>query len=84
MLTQRDRTALYKQIEEVRRTRVENLRKAMAAARGWDALGRLLGMNPTFLKQMAGDHAQRAIGERLARKIEFDLGLPAGWLDQRH
>lgn len=84
MLTKRDRTALYKQIEEQRRLRAKNLRYAMEQAGDWEALGRLIGQNPVFLKQLAGDNPQRSIGERLARKIEFDMGVAAGWLDQAH
>ena len=84
MLTKRDHTALYKQLQELQRTRVANLRKAMQSAGDWEKLGRLVGQNPLFLAQLAGEHAQRAIGEKLARKLEFDLGVPAGWLDQRH
>jgi hypothetical protein len=84
MLTKRDRTALYKQIQETQRTRVANLRKAMQSAGGWEELGRFVGQNPTFLKQLAGENPQRAIGEHLARKLEFDLGVAAGWLDVRH
>jgi hypothetical protein len=84
MLTKRDRTAYYKQIEETQRTRIDNVRRAMRAAGGWEPLGRLTGQNPMFLRQMCGDYAQRAIGERLARKLEFDLGVPKGWLDIRH
>jgi hypothetical protein len=84
MLTQRDRNAYYKQIQEVQRTRAANLRKAMESAGGWEQLGRFVGLAPAFLRQMASANAQRAIGERLARKIECALGVPAGWLDIRH
>jgi hypothetical protein len=84
MLTKRDRTAHYKAIEDIQRTRVTNLRKAMESAGDWEKLGRFIGQNPVFLKQLASANAQRSIGEKLARKIEFDLGVPQGWLDQRH
>jgi hypothetical protein len=84
MLTKRDRTALYKQIQDLQRLRAKNLRLAMEHAGTWEGLGRLIGQNPTFLKQLASENPQRQIGERLARKIEFDLGVPSGWLDQKH
>jgi hypothetical protein len=84
MLTKRDRTALYKQIQETQRTRALNVRAAMHSAGGWEELGHLCGLSPAFLKQIASDNAQRSIGERLARKLEFDLGVPKGWLDSRH
>lgn len=84
MLTKRDHRALYKQLQETQRIRVENLRKAALSAGGWEQLGKFVALSPVFLRQTAGAHPQRAIGERLARKLEFDLGVPAGWLDQRH
>lgn len=35
----------------------------------------------SFLAQVLSGH--RALGERAARKLEADCGMPAGWLDQQ-
>jgi hypothetical protein len=84
MLTQRDRSALNKQIEDMYRQRALNLALAMEHAGGWAQLGRLCGQSADFLKQLASSRPQRRVGEHLARKIEFDLGVPKGWLDEKH
>jgi len=84
MLTKRDRTAMLKALETTRRTRAANLAIAAEKAGGWEALGKLCAQSPDFLKNLAGPQPQRDIGEKLARRIEFDLGVPQGWLDQRH
>lgn len=38
--------------------------------------------NASYLVQMAGPHPTRAIGEKVARRIEQALELPVGWMDQ--
>jgi hypothetical protein len=82
MLTKRDRTAYYKQLQETQRARVANLKAAMESAGGVEQLGKFVGQNPNFLIALISE--KRAIGEKLARKLEFDLGVPQGWLDTRH
>lgn len=42
---------------------------------------RLKHKNASFLVQMAGPNPTRPITEKTARKIEFALDLPIGWLD---
>ena len=84
MLTKRDRTAFHKRVEEIQRRRAANIRYAMAHAGGWDELGLVVGKSGAFLRQMAGDNPQRQIGERLARQLEVELGLPLGWMDEKH
>jgi len=84
MLTKRDRTAMYKGLQELRRIRIANVQAAARSAGGVAALAHLCGVSSAFLYQIAGEHPVRNIGEKLARKLEQDLGVPAGWLDSRH
>jgi hypothetical protein len=84
MRTKKEQTAMYKALEEIQRNRAANLNKAMLSAGSWEQLGKFVAMDPVFLKQICGPNAQRAIGEKLARKLEFRLGVPACWLDVRH
>lgn len=56
----------------------------MELAGGWEELGRFVGVNPNWLRQMAGDNPSRDISEKTARRLEFDFGQPPGWLDVKH
>jgi hypothetical protein len=84
MLTKKDRTAGYKAIQEVQRIRAENISHWRDKAGGWTALGKLTGMDPHRLMAVAGPNPTRQIGESMARTLESNWRLPAGWLDTRH
>jgi hypothetical protein len=84
MLTKRDRKAGYKAIQEVQRTRAQNIRYWRDRAGGWTQLGKLTGMDPHRLMAVAGPNPTRQIGEMLARDLETNWGLPKGWLDMSH
>ncbi|EKS1202955.1 helix-turn-helix domain-containing protein [Enterobacter bugandensis] len=43
-----------------------------------------VGTSPSTLSQILGEKAVRNLGDDLARKIELNLNLPHGWLDQLH
>lgn len=69
-------------IYEVRR---ENLRSLMGQWGGPTSLSRKLGhANGSYLAQLAGPRPSREISEKVAREVEAQLGLPAGWMDQPH
>jgi hypothetical protein len=84
MRTKRDHTAIYKQIQELQRTRIDNLRKAAESAGGWEKLAKFLGVSQPFLSQLCGPNPARAFSEKVARKFEESMGVPFGWLDTRH
>jgi hypothetical protein len=84
MLTKRDRTAMYKGLEEVQRLRIANVRFCQQTAGSWEELARWSGKSAQLLVNVAGPHPRRSIGESLARSLEFSLGLPALWFDQKH
>ena len=84
MRTPKEQKAMYKQIQESRRVRIENVKFLKDQLGSWAELGRALGKSPEFLIQIAGDNSRRSIGEALARNIEQSAGVPSGWLDIRH
>lgn len=65
--------------------RVARLREWLDEFEGSVArLCRHYGLEPgrrSFLAQVLSGH--RTLGERAARKLEADCGMPAGWLDQQ-
>jgi hypothetical protein len=68
-------------MEDVRRRRLENLRRIKGTLDSWAGLARLTGRSASFLVAIAGPHPSRSIGEKLARDLERVLKLPPGWLD---
>lgn len=84
MLTPADRSAKYKVIEKTRMLRVENMRKLVGVLGSWEALSRQTGKARANLIAMAGPNPRRAIGEAIAREIEYVLKLSPGWLDEVH
>lgn len=61
--------------------RQRNLRALIKDAGGPTPLAHRLGhAGPSYLSQLANAH--RPITEKAARKLESDLGLPEGWLDE--
>jgi hypothetical protein len=84
MLTKSDRRAARKALENTRRMRIANLRSLGALYDSAAAFARALGLEPTFLSQIAGPHPRRNIGEELARDLEARLKLPFGYLDAAH
>lgn len=84
MLTQRDRKAQYRQIENLRKLRVANLRILKDKAGSWLEFSRQTGHTESFLCHICGPNPRRDVGEKLARGIELALKLPSGWLDQKH
>jgi hypothetical protein len=84
MLTKQDRKNQYKGIEEVFKRRRDNLNSCMLLAGSWTELAKLTGESVSMLVQVAGGAPVRTMGEKFARKIEQRLGLPLGWLDNKH
>jgi hypothetical protein len=71
--------------DDVYTVRRDNLRRLIDQWGGPKALGVKLGYkNASFLVQMAGPHPTREITETTSRKVEQELDLPAGWMDQQH
>jgi hypothetical protein len=59
-----------------------NLRLLKAEWGGPKALAQKTGYSTaSFYTQMAGPHPTKEVSEKVARKIEAALGLPAGWMD---
>ncbi len=66
-------------------TRRENLRRLIAQWGGPTSLAAKLGhASGSYLAQLAGPHPTRDVSERVAREIEQQLEIPAGWMDHRH
>lgn len=84
MRTRRDQNAFYKQLEELQRTRIGNLRAAAASAGGLEKLAKFLGVSQPYLSQLCSPNPARMFSEKVARKFEARLGVPFGWFDQRH
>ena len=82
MRTKRDRAAANKALEAVQRARVKNLNFCKETAGSWEELARWTGKAPHFLLVLGGDHPKRAMGEKLARSIEQNLGVEPGWMDR--
>jgi hypothetical protein len=84
MLTQRERNAIHKSLQEVFRQRAANLGLLCDRAHGWAPLAKILGMNENLLTMMGGANPTRTVTEKQARRIETVAGLTNGWLDERH
>lgn len=70
---------------DVGKIRLANLRALIEQWEGAGNLARKLGYtNASTLAQMAGRNPSRPITEKMARKIEADLELPANWMDSTH
>jgi hypothetical protein len=70
---------------DVLKIRLANLRALIEQWEGTGNLARKLGYtNASTLAQMAGRNPNRPITEKMARKVEKDLDLPAGWMDAPH
>ncbi len=67
--------------KEIRR---KNLRALVDKADSGAAFAKQADIAPSLLSQILGQNPTRNIGDRLARKIEDRLTLPAGWLDSIH
>lgn len=75
----------HKDLDDVYEVRRDNLRRLIDQWGGPKALGVKLGYkNASFLVQMAGPNPSREITESTSRKVEQELDLPAGWMDQYH
>ena len=71
-----------KQIEHLHDIRRANMRQLISTWGGSTSLALRLGhSNGSYLAQIAGPRPVRTIGEKAARGIEQQLGLPEGWLD---
>ena len=46
------------------------------------ALGEALSLSPAMLSQILSENPKRTIGDRMARRIEEQAGLPVGWMDE--
>ena len=70
-------------VYEVRMVNLRHLRDGLPGdERGKQrGMAEKLGMSESQLSQLIGKSPSKPIGDRLARKIEKKLGLPAGFLD---
>jgi hypothetical protein len=84
VLTKKDRQAIYQGLEQVRRLRIENVRRLMAQFDRQTDFAKAIAQSEAFVSQIAGENPSRNIGEALARDIERCIGLPQGWLDEQH
>lgn len=64
-------------IQDIRR---ENLTRLVEQYGSQRKLSDATGLAPTYIHQMLS--SIRGIGEKTARKIEINTGLPDGWLDK--
>lgn len=62
--------------------RRHNLRALAAERGGATALGTAIGLTKGRMSQLIGSKPTGDIGEKVARRVEDQLGLPSGWLDQ--
>ncbi len=60
-----------------------NLRSLAAQHGGASALASEVGLTKGRLSQLIGSKPVGEVGERIARRIEAQLGLPSGWLDRQ-
>ena len=67
-------------IYDIRRA---NLERALERAGGTLAdFATKTAVSPIYLTQVLSDRTQRHMGDKVARRIESKLELPAGWFDQ--
>jgi SOS-response transcriptional repressor LexA len=68
-------------IEDIRRA---NLRALIHEAGSQVKAAVLLGVEPSYISQIAGQNPTRNVGSTMARRIESSWGKPKGWLDESH
>jgi hypothetical protein len=66
---------------DIRDVRHQRLRGLLAEYGAQQALAERMAVGPAYVNQLYV--GKRKIGERTARKIEWSLGLPEGYLDGR-
>jgi len=73
-------------IKEIRRTNLRYQQRLAAAKLGMKKadFAEKVGTSASTISQILGEGAVRNLGDELARKIEMNLQLPRGWLDQIH
>jgi len=68
-------------IKTIRRMNVRLLEKEVGSL---TAVAKLAGTSQSYLSQCVGKGAFRAIGDELARRLEFGTKKPHGWMDVSH
>ena len=62
--------------------RERNLRRLLKeSGETADQFAKLVGTNPSYISQILSRKSTKTLGDRLARKIERALSLPAGWME---
>lgn len=84
MLTKRDRLEKYQALQDLRRIRIDNVRKLCGLYPSITAFAAAIAQDPSLYHAVAGENPRRSIGEALARDIERCLNLESGWLDRAH
>lgn len=74
----------YKGAMDIKEIRRENLRLLAKDKGGQARLAELLGMSLSYLGQIIGKNPVKGIGDAIARRVEKELELPHGWMDQAH
>lgn len=67
---------------DIKGIRRENLRRLRKKDENQREQADRLGISPAYLSQIMTGH--RDLGEKVAREIEVQIGLPPFWLDQPH
>lgn len=76
-----DKARIKLGLDGIQKVRKDNLRKFLKEYKNRTALANRLGFTKGFITNLIGINPRATIGEKLARKIEIRLGLPAGRLD---
>lgn len=76
--------SLYKGAMDIKEIRRENLRLLAKEKGGQARLAEMLGMSLSYLGQIIGKNPVKGIGDAIARRVEKELELPHGWMDQAH
>lgn len=66
-------------MKPVKVIRVERLEALIKEYGGVERVARLARQNASYLSQCRSGH--RGMGDRVARSIEENIGLPSGWMD---
>lgn len=72
--------------KDIRKANLEHLLEKHLATSGNTkaSFAEALGISAPQLSQLLGEKSVRNVGDKMARKIEFALGFPNGWLDSMH
>jgi hypothetical protein len=69
---------------DIKTIRKMNVRILESEVGSLTALARLAGTTQSYLSQCVGKGAFRAVGDDMARRLEFGTKKPHGWMDESH